>query len=391
MTPALSAHLPEFELLLAAARFPLDSNSAATIHYFADKQLDWSRLVALAKKHNVLLLLVRHLQTVCPEKIPAAVLAELKERAADAAAWHLRLTSELLALHDSLLEIGIPMLPYKGPALSLSLYGELGLRPSADLDILVPRHDVQAAVALLEKRGYALPAEVRNVPITASLRVEKDYHMAWQDGLPVELHWKLAPRYFRFDYDMQTLWDDPDQFVISGRTIPMIRPEALLLILAVHGSRHYWEGLIWIVDIAQLLRRHPEIDIERVSEQAKRYGAYRMLLLALHLARELLDAPLNAVAAAKVDGDRIVPALARDVCARLATPRGIGLWEGLRIDLRMKERLRDRLGYILALAFAPTLSDLNLFRLPNALFPLYWPLRPVSLFLRHVVGITAPW
>ena len=48
----------------------------------------------------------------------------------------------------------IPAVPYKGPALSVGIYGKLSLRQFADLDILVPEKNVGKATELLIDRGY---------------------------------------------------------------------------------------------------------------------------------------------------------------------------------------------------------------------------------------------
>jgi hypothetical protein len=49
-----------------------------------------------------------------------------------------------------------------------------------------------------------------------------------------------------------------------------------------------------------------------------------------------------------------------------------------------RSSFRDRIAYVLALAFTPAVADLNLIRLPAPLYPLYWLLRPVTILLLRI-------
>ena len=61
--------------------------------------------------------------------------------------------------------------------------------------------------------------------------------------------------------------------------------------LCVHGAKHFWERLAWIVDIAQLVTVR-EVDWKLLSEIAAERKCSRLLLLGLYLAHEVVGAPL---------------------------------------------------------------------------------------------------
>ncbi len=65
-----------------------------------------------------------------------------------------------------------------------------------------------------------------------------------------------------------------------------------MFLLSVHGSRHYWNSLKWICDIAQLLRAYPELDWPLAFRLAGNFSRKRTILVALKLAQELLGASL---------------------------------------------------------------------------------------------------
>src|SRR6202008_4308852 len=56
---------------------------------------------------------------------------------------------------DQLRAAGIPTLFLKGAPLALEHYGDLGLRPMADIDVLVPWADAPRALDLLEAAGWS--------------------------------------------------------------------------------------------------------------------------------------------------------------------------------------------------------------------------------------------
>ena len=52
-------------------------------------------------------------------------------------------------------EAGIPVIPLKGVALAELLYGDLGARVCADIDILVPANDAVRARRIILMNGYS--------------------------------------------------------------------------------------------------------------------------------------------------------------------------------------------------------------------------------------------
>src|SRR5690349_1096788 len=119
---------PEIELLLSCARTQVEPESATRIRKLAGQQLDWDYLMGTAYCHGVMPVLYRNLRRSCPEAIPEPI-------GNDARNWfhchvhrNLRMTGELLRLIRLLGDCGIPSLPYKGPILAASVYGDISLR-----------------------------------------------------------------------------------------------------------------------------------------------------------------------------------------------------------------------------------------------------------------------
>jgi hypothetical protein len=84
---------------------------------------------------------------------------------------------------------GIRSSPLKGPMLAEAIYGDLGRRPSADVDLLVDADKLSEAVEIVRSLGYTLLEE----HVHGSGLPTLHYALAHQDGElpPVELHWRI--------------------------------------------------------------------------------------------------------------------------------------------------------------------------------------------------------
>ena len=100
---------------------------------------------------------------------------------------------------------------------------------------------------------------------------------------------------------------------ISGRSVKTFSLEDLLILLSVHGAKHFWNRLCWIADIAEIVRTPRGVDWALSEKLAARMGCRRLWLLGLSLANEILDAPLPSAISAQIKSDRTVVALSRRV------------------------------------------------------------------------------
>jgi len=60
----------------------------------------------------------------------------------------------------------------------------------------------------------------------------------------------------------------------------------------VHGTKHRWERLRWICDVAELIRVREDVKWETLMRVAESLGSRHMLSLGLYLAHDVLGAPL---------------------------------------------------------------------------------------------------
>jgi hypothetical protein len=374
---------PEVTLLLAAARLTLDPPARARLQQLIQSNLDWTFILELASRHRLVPLLYRNLDAVGGERVPRAEFMRLWQDSEQIARRNEQRVTELLRIVTTLEAEGIRAVAYKGPVLGYMLSGHAGLRDFEDLDFLLRRRDMRRAIEMLEGDGYISEVALSPASEAALMSARAQYHRALthrDSGIKVELHWKTDPD-FPVEADTDDWWSRVGSIEINGRPVPTFRRDELLLVLCLHGTKHQGYRLGWIVDVAELIRSSAAIDWPWMFETAARLGCRRRLAVSLLLAHDLLDAPLPADV---LDGVRRVP-MAQPIVAEISNQvasvdvQEPGSIPRLSMNLRLYDRLSDRLRHVTEVGFAPTLNEWSRWPLPRALYPLYVPLRLARL------------
>jgi hypothetical protein len=186
-----------------------------------------------------------------------------------------RLANELEGLLHDFRDLGVEVLPLKGPALALALYGAETLRPSNDLDLLVRRDDFLHSEALLLDRGFIALGEIG----------DHDRRFV-RNALLVELHFELvSPRDFPMDVDR--VWNRSHLTDFRGHPVRAMSDADLVLYLCLHGLKHGFSRLIWIMDVARALRGWQSNAYEELGQQARREGLEPYLLIGCEVVRAM--------------------------------------------------------------------------------------------------------
>ena len=220
--------------------------------------------------HGTIPLLFWNLSRLAPDDVPKTTLDQLKAASNAIACRNLSLTGELLKLLNLFRERGIRALPLKGPALAAAAYGNLSLRQFCDLDILVPKEDMLKAKEVLTLHGYHPKLDLTAGEEAAYLKSHHDYKFVRaQDSVVVEIQWGVTQWSFAFPFDFEDAWKHRQVISVAGASVLNIAPEILLLMLCVHGTKHRWEQLKWICDIAEMVDTYREkLDWDRLMDQA---------------------------------------------------------------------------------------------------------------------------
>jgi hypothetical protein len=246
----------ESELLLSTLR------RSGTI---APASIDWAALLELADSHGVLPIFCREYRGTLPESFKTRAQSDWTNSAF--------LSCELASLLEHFSQRGLEVLPLKGPFLAQVLYGNAGLRQSDDLDFLVRPDDFDRARTLLVDLGFE--------PVCPP----DDYHQTFQrEKCCVELHFSVAPRSSPA-MDLKTAWTRASVVWFRGQRGRFFAKPDLLLYLIIHGVKHNFARLIWLLDFAKVLAELDEREAHQVLSAAQALGIEGALLTGCELAR----------------------------------------------------------------------------------------------------------
>jgi putative nucleotidyltransferase-like protein len=379
------AHMerPEHELLLCCARTECDTEVANRLRVLAGASIDWDYLFQLARRHSVLPLIYRQLQTHACDLVPDDRLVQLKQSYQENVARNLVLTSELMTLLRTFGDAGIESVPFKGPALALIAYNDLSLRRFVDLDVIVKKEDVFRARDIILQAGYKTPKPLNEDQQLVLLRTQHCLQFSRENGRMIfELHWNVASDLFASPVSATDFWRRLIDIEIDGQVVKSFSADDLLFSLCVHGSRHIWERLSWICDVAELIKRQ-QLDWATLMDRAIKTDCERMFYLGLFLAERLLGASLPAGVRAKFETDEYLQTLTEGITARLFSgtehiPATSG--QVFRFNFSLRKSWRGRAKYF-AFTLRPNEVDLSGVWLPRPLYFAYYLVRPMRLFV----------
>lgn len=373
----------EHELLLCCARTECDTEVANRLRVLAGASIDWDYVFQLARRHSVLPLIYRQLQTHASDLVPDDRLVQLKQSYQENVARNLVLTSELMTLLRTFGDAGIESVPFKGPALALIAYNDLSLRRFVDLDVIVKKEDVFRARDIILQAGYKTPKPLNEDQQLVLLRTQHCLQFSRENGRMIfELHWNVASDLFASPVSATDFWRRLIDIEIDGQVVKSFSADDLLFSLCVHGSRHIWERLSWICDVAELIKRQ-QLDWATLMDRAIKTDCERMFYLGLFLAERLLGASLPAGVRAKFETDEYLQTLTEGITARLFSgtehiPATSG--QVFRFNFSLRKSWRGRAKYF-AFTLRPNDVDLSGVWLPRPLYFAYYLVRPMRLFV----------
>ena len=339
-------------LLECASPVPNAENLAELI-----RSVDWPHLLGLAEDHGVTGHLTARLLQFDQGLVPPATRAALVERQRVRIFITLRMNAELLRLLDRFESAEIGALAVKGPVLAVQAYGDSAMRSYGDLDLLVRQRDIRRATELMIADGYQAAVPLRAIDAG---KIPGQYLFSNPDSkFLVELHNDFTLRYFPRRLPIEEFFARQIRVRLDAHEAPALSVEDELVLICIHGAKHFWERLMWIADVAALVSRQSTIDWERVTELTHAVGAECMLHTGLRLAVDLLHTPLPNKISAGVRADIAAAGLVDGILSWLpaAGYQPPGLFKRATFRLRMRGGLISAPVYLLRLLLSPTEED----------------------------------
>lgn len=319
--------------------------------------LDWDVLVELADEHGVQGLLTQRLQKTGFQHVPAKVRERLQSRMRAQLIFTLSMTAELFRVLEDFSKAGIETILVKGPLVSLLAYGDPAVRSFVDLDLIVRHEQILEASRRMVALGFE--ADVPEAAIVAG-KIPGEY-LFTRPGTKqlIELHTERTFRYYPKAMRIADLYTRKRQVLLDGRKVPGLSLEDELVLNCIHGTKHFWERLMLVADVAAMVARHPQIDWNKARKWAEEVGAARMLRAGLQLGAMALGAEVPEAMAEEVKRDGRTKSLCGQV-ARWLPQAGYSppaLLERAMFRVNMGGGGIAGAGYLFRLSLSPTEED----------------------------------
>jgi hypothetical protein len=349
-----------------------------------ENDYDWKLFIQLANHHRIFSYIYPKLKEI--EWIPSKVLQALYQQYKKNTFKMLQLCGEMEYISQEFNKNEIPLLFLKGPVLAKSLYGDISLRTSCDIDVLILIENLDKAEANLLSLGYVKDDYIETVLNDWKWRHHHITFFHPGKGIKFELHWRLNPGPGK-EPGFKELWSRRRISTIT-RTTPIcyLGAEDLFLFLVSHGARHGWSRLRWLLDIKKLMAE--ELDGGKLISLLKRYhfqylGGQALILTSMLLNNSIPSELLKLTSGKKPTqlAQNTIFYLERMVNLHTEPlPEEISVYHSQ--YLFSLKSFQQRLLFFLSFLH-PYPMDAQVLPLPRALHFLYFPLRPFLWILRQ--------
>jgi len=198
---------------------------------------------------------------------------------------------------EMLQRAAIPTLLLKGAALALLYYPDPGLRPMADLDVLVPETRALQTLRLFESQGWKHEEEKTGERLRfreSDLGFRHSLMLFHLDGREIDLHWH-ALFLASFRGADQPFWEASVPLEFEGVWTQALCATDQLLHACVHGPM--WNPLPpmrWVADAITVIRSS-KTDWQRLLMLAQRFRLVAPVREALEYLATALAAPVPPV------------------------------------------------------------------------------------------------
>jgi Uncharacterised nucleotidyltransferase len=345
---------PEFRLLLACSKLPTDE---VLVRGLVSQVADWEKFLRYAEWHELTPLICHALMDAgC--SLPSATSEHLVSTTRQNTQKNLLLTAELLRIIQALVGEKIRAIPYKGPVLAASTYGNLAMRGFCDLDLLIAKQDVQRARSVMLQLGYGGEYSLTPAQETRYLRSACEHNFVHHGNrVQVEIHWQVVPVALGLALEFDRFWSRTQLLQIGGARLHVLSPEDAVLVLSIHGFKHLWSCLKWVCDIATLLSSSADLDWSYILDEADRIGAARVVLVVLFLANQLYQSRLPDPVRLRFSRDPVAVSIAREIVGSYSLGASMSRLKARLLTARAYSGFRRRANYVARTLIDPATEE----------------------------------
>lgn len=250
--------------------------------------LNWDSFTALSIKHGTAAIIYKNLLKL--KNIPEVVINKFKGIYNNSLRANILMVSELDRLIDGLNKAGIEVISLKGATASEKIFGDIGLYPSGDIDILIKVEDIDRVREFLDADGYVL--NDKGFDEYREFFIKELYHISLSNGrFTIEPHWNLFMRYFKTPPEFW--WQESIRVSSGEKEYTFLSPEKNVLYTSFRLFSKGFVHFRFLVLIAEIIRHYKDtIDWNKLFGYSRECKFENVLRVTMKLSAELLDAPI---------------------------------------------------------------------------------------------------
>lgn len=267
------------------------------LEFLFSESISWDFFITEILRHNVgplIFEIIHHGQL--EDLFPPTVIQELKKIHQQTAFFNMFLYAEAKKIVQALSQKNIPAILFKGASLSQDVYGNIALRPSADIDILVQKDSIQEVKKTFFELGFSFPQML----MSEDFYYRNHFHIPFSKNLKnfpieIEIHWNLMDKYLLAATNIFEIWERKRNLDFEGAQTYGLSYEDELIYLALHTLKHGYMNtliasnplvyldlffnpicenkLIWFIDLKKIIEsRSSKINWDHLIQTANRWG-----------------------------------------------------------------------------------------------------------------------
>jgi hypothetical protein len=303
-----------------------------------EQNIDWDYFLQLVMHHRIYPLVYAKLKELRDQAVPSFVMEMLKREYQKNTFSMLHLSAEMERVSKWFSQRNIKLLFLKGPPIAQDIYGDISLRTSKDLDVLIQFEDVKKAEAVLIELGYEREDRFFSLANEWKWLHHHIIYFHPQKKIQVEIHWRSQP----FPIKQPTfheLWERRRKSEVTSSPVYFLGEEDLFIFLIAHGTRHGWFRLRWLADVDYMMRRKQPF---KKVEQLRSRKQFNLVGQALLVSSAFFETPIPGEAKSIIEEKR-----AKEL-AKLAVPCIMGLSENyMEKDMKREEPHKGSILFLL--------------------------------------------
>ncbi|MFC1617211.1 nucleotidyltransferase family protein [Candidatus Margulisiibacteriota bacterium] len=336
-------------------------------------------------RHRIVIPIYEILKQVPSNNILNEILSQLKPIYRNNKIAALSITTATINVIKNLQQNNLVVIPLKGQFLSHYLFGEIAKRSSGDIDLLIKFKDLPKADNILKSLDY-LPYYETSSLVGSKRKMLKNTHKdifyQKKNNFPIELHWSFFP-----GITIPNIFKDVVPETILNTQITRLSDINSFLYLCLHGSKHQYEKLNWLHDVAAFIH-NKKINLYLLYNKSVLCGLDRSVLQTYVLLQNIYDIEIPNNLIRKANQSKVTNLLIKIAMNKIKKEKNQDKISVLRNKIEeiiyrlcFKKNIKYKITYLKSALLGN--YDLNKTIIPNRLLFISYITQPLINFLKY--------